>query len=105
MPDAAFPPLPHQQEGTVFLRDHEAAALFDEQGLGKSKQLIDAICQDVEARVLDGALIVCPNSIKSTWAEEDRASLKLALCGFWFRSACQKAGFPEPEGDLLRNQL
>ena len=70
MPDAAISPLPHQQEGTSFLRDREAAALFDEQGLGKSRQLIDAICQDVETGVLDGALIVCPNSIKSTWGEE-----------------------------------
>jgi len=35
--------MPHQTEGTEFLRQNERAALFDEQGLGKSKQLIDAI--------------------------------------------------------------
>ena len=39
--------LPHQEEGTRFLGGREAAALFDEQGLGKSKQLIDAIVQNI----------------------------------------------------------
>lgn len=83
MPDATFPTLPHQQEGTSFLRGRDAAALFDEQGLGKSKQLIDAVRQDVEARVLDGALIVCPNSIKGTWGEEveRHSSLRYAVFG------------------------
>jgi SNF2 family DNA or RNA helicase len=62
--------LPHQEAGTKFLRDREAAGLFDEQGLGKSKQLIDAIVQDIAAGVLDGALIICPNILKNMWAEE-----------------------------------
>ena len=35
--------LKHQEDGTQFLRVRERAALFDEPGLGKSKQLIDAI--------------------------------------------------------------
>lgn len=62
--------LPHQETGTNFLREREAAALFDEQGLGKSKQLIDAIAQDIAAGVLDGALIICPSILKITWGEE-----------------------------------
>jgi SNF2 family DNA or RNA helicase len=62
--------LPHQEEGTRFLRDREAAALFDEQGLGKSKQLIDAITQHIQDGDLDGALIICPNTLKTTWGEE-----------------------------------
>jgi SWI/SNF-related matrix-associated actin-dependent regulator 1 of chromatin subfamily A len=63
-------PLPHQKEGTRFLRDREVAALFDEQGLGKTKQLIDAIAQNILDGVLDGALIICPNTLKTTWGEE-----------------------------------
>src|ERR1700722_6360397 len=63
-------PLPHQNEGTNFLRERKAAALFDEQGLGKSRQLIDAIRLDVQEGVLDGALIVCPNGLKANWGEE-----------------------------------
>ena len=62
--------LPHQAEGSQFLRDRSAAALFDEQGLGKSKQLIDAVVASIHDGSLAGAVIVCPNTIKATWAEE-----------------------------------
>jgi SWI/SNF-related matrix-associated actin-dependent regulator of chromatin subfamily A-like protein 1 len=62
--------LPHQVAGTRFLRENERAALFDEQGLGKSKQLIDAVSADVANCTLGGALIICPNGLKTNWAEE-----------------------------------
>jgi SNF2 family DNA or RNA helicase len=62
--------LPHQEDGTRFLRDREAAALFDEQGLGKSRQLLDAIAGAKASDEIEGALIVCPNTIKPTWGEE-----------------------------------
>lgn len=62
--------LRHQVEGTTFLRQRERAALFDEQGLGKSKQLIDAVAAEIEAGTLKGALVICPNGLKSTWAGE-----------------------------------
>ncbi len=62
--------LPHQREGTRFLRENERAALFDEQGLGKTKQVIDAVAAEIAAGTIDAALIVCPNGLKSTWAAE-----------------------------------
>ena len=40
--------LPHQAEGTDFIASRPAAALFDEQGLGKTKQLIDAVAREIE---------------------------------------------------------
>ncbi len=70
MPRDTKASLPHQLEGTEFLRSNERAALFDEQGLGKSKQLIDAIAAQIEAGALAGALIVCPNGLKTNWAQE-----------------------------------
>src|SRR4051812_44179210 len=75
--------LPHQREGTRFLRERKAAALFDEQGLGKSKQLIEAIAGDIADDVLAGALIVCPNILKTTWAEEieKHSNLRYAVFG------------------------
>lgn len=75
--------LPHQERGTQFLRERTAAALFDEQGLGKSKQLIDAIVQDIAHGVLDGALIICPNILKTTWGEEieHHCDLRYAIFG------------------------
>ena len=62
--------LPHQVTGSKFLETRTAAALFDEQGLGKSKQLLDAVYAAKLAGEIDGALIVCPNTIKATWGEE-----------------------------------
>jgi SWI/SNF-related matrix-associated actin-dependent regulator of chromatin subfamily A-like protein 1 len=75
--------LPHQQDGSRFLSERVAAALFDEQGLRKSRQLIDAVLQGIEDDSLDGALIICPNTIKSTWADEieQHSTLRYALCG------------------------
>ncbi len=63
-------PLPHQVEGTAFLQSRVRAALFDEQGLGKTKQLIDAVENLVAVQAVDGALVVCPNHLKNTWAQE-----------------------------------
>lgn len=62
--------LPHQAEGTDFIATRAAVALFDEQGLGKTKQLIDAVAREVGENMLAGALVVCPNTLKSTWARE-----------------------------------
>lgn len=62
--------LQHQREGTAFLKSRSAAGLFDEQGLGKTKQLIDAINESMTAGQLDGAVVVCPNHLKTTWADE-----------------------------------
>ncbi len=62
--------LPHQTEGTQFLRDNTAAALFDEQGLGKSKQVIDALSAQMAEGSIDAALIICPNGLKTNWGQE-----------------------------------
>ncbi len=75
--------LAHQVQGTAFLRSRNAAALFDEQGLGKSKQVIDAIAADIASGAIGGALIVCPNGLKQTWAEEveRHSGLRYAVFG------------------------
>jgi SWI/SNF-related matrix-associated actin-dependent regulator 1 of chromatin subfamily A len=62
--------LPHQSEGTKFLLDNAAAALFDEQGLGKSKQVIDALSTQMAECKIDSALIICPNGLKTNWGQE-----------------------------------
>src|SRR6185312_16429787 len=40
------------------------------QGLGKSKQLIDAIDLCLKDGSVDGAILVCPNHLKDNWREE-----------------------------------
>src|SRR6266567_3319496 len=75
--------LAHQAEGTRFLRDNVAAALFDEQGLGKSKQVIDALAAQIDEGVIDAALIVCPNGLKTNWSQEIErfSTLRYAVFG------------------------
>src|SRR4051812_32001534 len=75
--------LAHQEEGSRFLRENERAALFDEQGLGKSKQLIDAIAAEIAVGHLSAGLIVCPNGLKTNWAQEVEkfSSLPFAVFG------------------------
>lgn len=85
--------LPHQVAGTRFLRQNDRAALFDEQGLGKSKQLIDAIAAEIEAGKLRGALIVCPNGLKSNWAEEIERFCSLPYAAFGAGRTARRTAF------------
>lgn len=87
---AAFP---HQIEGTDFIASRLAAALFDEQGLGKSKQLVDAIAREVEAGTLAGALIVCPNTLKMTWAREIERHSNLPYAVFGAGKSARRVAF------------
>src|SRR5438270_387972 len=79
--------------GTAVLRERDAAALFDEQGLGKSRQLIDAIIQEQRAGNLDGALIVCPNTIKPTWGEEIERFANVPYAIFGSGRAARRVAF------------
>lgn len=82
-PKPIVSPLEHQDVGTSFLRDNHRAALFDEQGLGKSKQLIDALTAEIGAGTIQAGLIICPNGLKSNWAGEVEkfSSLPYAVFG------------------------
>ena len=86
-------PLPHQLEGTDFLQRNERAALFDEQGLGKSKQLIDAIVAQIATAELEGAVIICPNGLKTNWAEEIRKFCDLPLAVFGAGRKARRSSF------------
>ncbi|MBV8831214.1 MAG: DEAD/DEAH box helicase [Acidobacteria bacterium] len=87
------PALPHQETGTEFLRGRTVAALFDEQGLGKSRQLIDAIIQERDAGNLDGALIICPNTIKPMWGEEIERYASVPYAVFGSGRAARRVAF------------
>jgi len=92
--DKPFPPsLPHQSEGTAFLRSKERAALFDEQGLGKSKQLIDAVVAEIGAGAIKGAVIICPNGLKTNWAEEIERFCELPYAVFGAGRKARRAAF------------
>lgn len=60
----------HQIDAIEYLKGSKNVALFDEQGLGKSKVVIDTICQDILNGFLNGALIVCKKSLLKMWENE-----------------------------------
>jgi SNF2 family DNA or RNA helicase len=57
---------PYQRTGVRFLVSAESAVLADEMGTGKTVQTIMAL----EAQGAYPALVICPNSVKGTWAAE-----------------------------------
>jgi SWI/SNF-related matrix-associated actin-dependent regulator of chromatin subfamily A-like protein 1 len=85
--------LDHQKKGTQFLRQKERAGLFDEQGLGKSKQLIDAIAAEMTVGSIRGAVIVCPNGLKSNWAAEIEKFSSLPCTVFGSGRAARRSAF------------
>lgn len=63
-------PLNHQIEAINFVSSHNIVPLFDEQGLGKSKIVIDALCRNLETKLIVGSLIICKKSLLYTWKRE-----------------------------------
>lgn len=63
-------PFPHQVEATEFILRKGNVAIFDEQGLGKTKIVLDAILAELANGRVDGALIVCKAGLISTWQAE-----------------------------------
>jgi SNF2 family DNA or RNA helicase len=63
-------PLAHQIEATRFLCQHDWAALFDEQGLGKTKIVVDSLAQLFAAGIIEAALIICKKSLLANWEAE-----------------------------------
>ncbi len=63
-------PLQHQTEATNFIRDNNIVALFDEMGLGKTKIVLDALLQNLNAGVINCALIICKKTLVYNWENE-----------------------------------
>jgi len=60
-------PFKHQRSGTGFLLSMRRCFLWDEQGLGKTKEAIDAAAQRMRNFQISTCLIICPASIKFQW--------------------------------------
>ncbi len=63
-------PFPHQTEALEFMKGKKLVPLFDEQGLGKTKIVIDALLEDMKNGIIEGALIICRKFLLSTWEDE-----------------------------------
>ncbi len=62
--------LPHQIETINHICKNNEIALFDEQGLGKTKIVIDALCWSMKSGEIDGVLVVAPMSLLYNWEQE-----------------------------------
>lgn len=63
-------PYDHQAKAFMLCRDRENYGLFMEQGTGKTKVVIDNAAYLFQHGELSRVLVVCPNSVKTVWAEE-----------------------------------
>ena len=63
-------PFPHQVEAIEYISSNENVPLFDEQGLGKTKIVIEALCNNMEQRIIDGVLVICKKHLIDNWKDE-----------------------------------
>lgn len=63
-------PLNHQVDAIDFVSTHDVVPLFDEQGLGKSKIVIDALCRNLSTGIIQGTLIICKKTLLYMWKRE-----------------------------------
>lgn len=62
--------FPHQIEAIDYISKHDEVALFDEQGLGKTKIVIDSLCASMKDGMIEGVLVVSPMSLLYNWEQE-----------------------------------
>jgi SNF2 family DNA or RNA helicase len=66
---------PYQRAAVEFMVDNPSCLLADDMGLGKTLQSLTAVCEYAEAMqdqdfMERPRLIICPNSVKGSWARE-----------------------------------
>lgn len=62
--------LPHQIEAINYINNRKQVALFDEQGLGKTKIVIESLCWSMQKGDIEGVLVVSPMSLVYNWEQE-----------------------------------
>lgn len=67
-----FQSFPYQGEAVQAIRDLEYAAIFHEQGLGKTKIAIDVLLYWLDRKEVDTVLIVAKKSLLANWQKEFR---------------------------------
>lgn len=60
----------YQAEAVLAIRDKEYAAIFHEQGLGKTKIALDLVLYWLETKAVDTAILVVKNSLVANWCRE-----------------------------------
>ncbi len=71
--DARLQAFTYQSEAVNAVRDLEYAAIFHEQGLGKTKIALDLILYWLETKMIDTALLVVKKGLIANWMKEIKA--------------------------------
>lgn len=76
VPAFATKPFAHQLVGAARLVAHQTFALFDEMGVAKSKQVIDAACILLSDNVVDAVVVAAPAKVRRlVWADPENGEL------------------------------
>lgn len=68
--NALYEAFPYQQEAFMAVRDLNYAAIFHEQGLGKTKIAIDLMLYWIQNRDIDTVLVVTKKTLVPNWVKE-----------------------------------
>jgi len=70
-------PLKHQISVISRIAENNAIALFDEQGLGKTKMVLAALINNMKNKEIDAALVICKNNLLYNWDKEIKTHTNL----------------------------
>ena len=98
-----FPLFPYQREGMMHLAFKERALLADEMGLGKTCQALAACELLRQTEGVERALVVCPASLKSEWAEQIEAATNLPYRTVFGPRAARLEAYRNPEFFTIAN--
>lgn len=74
-------PYPHQKEGLIYGIEHTSWLLGDQQGLGKTKQMIDlAVWKKRHQGIKHCLIICCVNNLKYNWLNEVKIHSNETAC-------------------------
>ena len=75
--EAKYKAFPYQEEATDFVASREYAAIFHEQGLGKTKIAIDVMLRWLQRQEVDTVLVFTKKGLIANWIREFQAHSKL----------------------------
>lgn len=75
--EAKYKAFPYQEEAAAFVAAREYAAIFHEQGLGKTKIAIDVMLRWLQQREVDTILVFTKKGLVANWVGEFKAHSQL----------------------------
>lgn len=75
--EARYKAFPYQEEATDFVAAREYAAIFHEQGLGKTKIAVDVMLRWLQKQEVDTVLVFTKKGLVANWIREFKAHTQL----------------------------